>query len=168
MWRPHGLRGLRICRSGMRSLSLSQMLLKFQRIMTGYGCVLFICFYCCFYRLLWVSACALTCLILLYIYMLMNQTNRCLLCFVFKHWVNACALPGFPFFFSKCFLCVNVETEFCFYTLYFWRSGVHWPIFFFFLIELFFTLWLNILWFLWVLYYSVWICEYLFYIYLRL
>ena len=34
--------------------------------------------------------------------------------------------------------------------------------FFVFLIELFFTLWLNILWFVWVLYYSVWICEYLF------
>ena len=40
--------------------------------------------------------------------------------------------------------------------------------FLFFLLNCFFTLWSNILWFVWVLYCSVCVCEYLFYIYLRL
>ena len=100
---------------------------------------------------------------------------------------------SFVFFeFSVLFFCTLVV---CFFTGGWEAAGqcMHWPICFFsffhfscllllgagevvtclfvcffFFIELFFILWLNILWFVWVLYCSVCIYEYLFYIYLRL
>ena len=124
----------------------------------------------------WVSASVLFFFFLIFIFYAC-ESPFWLLCFVFKHWVSARFPFIYLFIYYFFFICLIGDTlTLCFVFIHFiFREVVGQctciDLFFFLLNcfnELFFTFWLNILWFVWVLYYSVWICEYLFYIYLRL